>query len=314
MRHTDSSPALRAGGLTKRYGRRPALTDCHLDVPRGRIVGLVGPNGAGKSTLLQLACGLITPTSGTLEVLGSRPATNAAQLARVAFVAQDTPVYAALTVADHLRMGAGLNPSWDPGLASRRIGQIGLDPRQRAGRLSGGQRAQLALTLAVAKRPELLIFDEPAAALDPLARDGFLHNLMAFVAELGASAVLSSHLLADVERVCDYLIVLGGSRVQVAGDVRDLLASHYRLVAPRGGSDRLPIGVEADRLPTDVEVIWGGRTDRGHSVVVRSNGPRPAGPWTVESLQLEELVLSYLSRAAELSVAGAGTTTGEAAR
>ncbi|MFC6016194.1 ABC transporter ATP-binding protein [Plantactinospora solaniradicis] len=316
MRHTDSSPALRADGLTKRYGRRPALTDCHLDIPRGRVIGLVGPNGAGKSTLLQLACGLITPTSGTLEVLGSRPATNAAQLARVAFVAQDTPVYAALTVADHLRMGARLNPSWDAGLASRRIGQIGLDPRQKAGRLSGGQRAQLALTLAVAKRPELLIFDEPAAALDPLARDGFLHNLMSFVAELGASAVLSSHLLADVERVCDYLIVLGGSRVQVAGDVRDLLASHYRLVTSRDGLDRPPIGagVEVDRLPTGVEVVRVERTDRGHSVVVRSDGPRPAGPWTVESLQLEELVLSYLSRAAEVSATGARTMAGEAAR
>ncbi|MBE1491396.1 ABC transporter ATP-binding protein [Plantactinospora soyae] len=305
MQRNDSSPALRADGLTKRYGRRPALTDCHLDIPRGRIIGLVGPNGAGKSTLLQLACGLITPTAGSLEVLGSRPGTNAAQLARVAFVAQDTPVYAELTVADHLRMGAGLNPCWDTGLANRRIGQLGLDPRQKAGRLSGGQRAQLALTVAVAKRPELLIFDEPAAALDPLARDGFLHNLMAFVAELGASAVLSSHLLADVERVCDYLIVLGGSRVQIAGEVRDLLASHYRLVTPRGG---------LDRLPTGVEVVRAERNERRDSVVVRSDGPRPAGPWSVESLQLEELVLSYLSRAAEPSAANAGTMAGEAAR
>jgi ABC-2 type transport system ATP-binding protein len=213
----DFGPALHAEGLTKRYRRRPALTDVNLTVPRGRVVGLVGPNGAGKSTLLQLACGLIEPTSGTLRVLGSSPATNAAHLARVGFVAQDTPVYASFSVADHLRLGARLNPSWDHALAQRRIAQVGLNPAQKAGRLSGGQRAQLALTIAAAKRPELLIFDEPAAALDPLARNRFLQNLVEFVAELGASAVLSSHLLADVERVCDYLIVLCESRVRIAG-------------------------------------------------------------------------------------------------
>jgi ABC-2 type transport system ATP-binding protein len=214
--------------LTKRYGRRAALTDCDLAVPRGHVVGLVGPNGAGKSTLLQLACGLIRPTSGTLSVLGARPAIGAAHLARVGFVAQDTPVYASFSVAEHLRMGAWLNPSWDAALAGRRIAAVGLDPAQKAGRLSGGQRAQLALTIAAAKRPELLIFDEPAAALDPLARRGFLRGLVDFVGELGASAVLSSHLLSDVEQVCDYLIVLGDSRVQVAGPVRDLLAAHGR--------------------------------------------------------------------------------------
>jgi ABC-2 type transport system ATP-binding protein len=220
---------LEADGLTKRYGRRAALTDVTLRVPRGRVVGLVGPNGAGKSTLLQLACGLIEPSTGTLRVLGSRPAASAAHLAKVGFVAQDTPVYASLSVADHLRMGARLNPSWDTALAERRIAQVGLNPAQKAGRLSGGQRAQLALTIAAAKRPELLIFDEPAAALDPLARDRFLHQLMESVAELGASAVLASHLLADVERVCDYLIVLRDSRVQVAGPVRDLVANDASL-------------------------------------------------------------------------------------
>jgi ABC-2 type transport system ATP-binding protein len=237
MPSETSSPVLHAEGLTKRYGRRVALADCDLTVPRGRVIGLVGPNGAGKSTLLQLACGLIAPTSGRLSVLGAPPAANAAHLARVGFVAQDTPVYASFTVADHLRMGAHLNPTWDQSLAERRIAQAGLHPRQKAGRLSGGQRAQLALTLAAAKRPDLLILDEPAAALDPLARDGFLRNLMDFVAELGASAVLSSHLLGDVARVCDYLIVLSGSRVQVAGEVRDLLAG-----ADPGALEHLVLG------------------------------------------------------------------------
>jgi ABC-2 type transport system ATP-binding protein len=304
MPHDNAYSVLDAEGLTKRYGRRPALTDCNLTIPRGRVIGLVGPNGAGKSTLLQLACGLIAPTSGTLSVLGSRPGSNAAHLARVGFVAQDTPVYASLSVADHLRMGARLNLSWDQTLAERRIAEVGLNPAQKAGRLSGGQRAQLALTIAAAKRPELLIFDEPAAALDPLARHGFLRNLLEFVAELGASAVLSSHLLGDVERVCDYLIVLCDSRVQVAGDVRDLLANHHRLVAPRG---------ELDRLPAGIEVIWMEHTDRYNRAVVRTDTAPPRTPWTVEPIQLEELVLSYLNRAAGVPTR-VETAAGEALR
>ncbi|WP_149264184.1 ABC transporter ATP-binding protein [Actinomadura sp. K4S16] len=280
----DPVPMLHAEGLTKRYGRRAALSDVDLRVPAGRVVGLVGPNGAGKSTLLNLACGLLEPTSGSLRVLGSRPAASAAHLARVGFVAQNTPVYPSFSVADHLRMGARLNPSWDRGLAERRIGQVGLNPEQKAGRLSGGQRAQLALTVAAAKRPELLIFDEPAAALDPLARQGFLANLMEFVAELGAGAVLSSHLLGDIEQVCDYLIVLCDSRVQVAGDVRDLLAGHHRLVAPGGDLGSLPAGVEVVRAE--------------HGGAIVRTGLPPAGlPLRAEPVRLEELVLAYMSRA-----------------
>ncbi|AVT35115.1 ABC transporter ATP-binding protein [Plantactinospora sp. BB1] len=293
---TYPASVLHAEHVTKRYGRRPALTDCDLTIPAGRLIGLVGPNGAGKSTLLQLACGLITPTSGTLRVLGSRPASTPAHLSRVGFVAQDTPVYASFTVADHLRMGARLNPSWDRALAERRIAQVGLNPAQRAGRLSGGQRAQLALTVAAAKRPELLILDEPAAALDPLAREGFMGNLREFVAELGASAVLSSHLLGDVERVCDHLVVLSGSRVQVAGDVPDLLAAHRRLLAPRD---------ELDRLPAGVEVIRAERTDRHSRLLVRAGGGLPPLPWPVEPVGLAELVLGYLTRASESSAADA---------
>ncbi len=185
---------IEAQGLGKRYRRHWALTDCTLQVPSGRVVGLVGPNGAGKTTLLQLAVGLLTPTAGSIEVAGGQPGRDATQLARVGFVAQDTPTYAALSIADHLRLGARLNPTWDRDLAESRIEQLGLDPRQRAGRLSGGQRAQLALTLAVAKRPELLILDEPVASLDPLARREFLQNLMEVVAVHGVSVLLSSHL------------------------------------------------------------------------------------------------------------------------
>ncbi|GLX05680.1 ABC transporter ATP-binding protein [Microbispora sp. NBRC 16548] len=289
---------LRAEGLTKRYGRREALSGVDLNVPAGRVVGLVGPNGAGKSTLLNLACGLQEPTSGSLRVLGSRPAASAAHLARVGFVAQNTPVYPSFSVADHLRLGARLNPSWDQGLAERRLTQVGLDPGQKAGRLSGGQRAQLALTIAAAKRPELLIFDEPAAALDPLARQGFLVSLLEFVAELGASAVLSSHLLGDIEQACDHLIVLCDSRIQVAGEVRDLLAAHHRLVALRG---------ELDRLPAGVEVIRTEHHAQSSSAVVRSDLPPSEIPFRAEPVTLEELVLAYMSRAtAPVAVAGEG--------
>lgn len=288
MSHENPTPVLHAEGLTKRYGRREALSGVDLRVPAGRVVGLVGPNGAGKSTLLNLACGLLEPTSGSLRVLGSRPAASAAHLARVGFVAQHTPVYPSFSVADHLRLGARLNPSWDQGMAERRIAQVGLNPGQKAGRLSGGQRAQLALTIAAAKRPELLIFDEPAAALDPLARQGFLGNLMEFVAELGASAVLSSHLLGDIEQVCDHLVVLCDSRIQVAGEVRDLLAGHHRLFASRDELDRLPAGVEVVRVEGDA---------RHGGAVVRTDVPPAEIPFRTAPVTLEELVLGYMSRA-----------------
>jgi ABC-2 type transport system ATP-binding protein len=222
-----------ARGLGKRYRRRWALSPCTLDIPAGRIVGLVGPNGAGKTTLLSLAAGLLTPTSGTISVCGGRPGSGQAQLAKVGFVAQDTPAYAGLTVAEHLELGARLNRGWDGQLAQSRIQRLGLPASQRAGGLSGGQRAQLALTLAIAKRPQLLILDEPVASLDPLARREFLRELSSVTAGTGISVVHSSHLVADLERVCDYLIVLVASRVQLAGDVNTLLAAHYQRTGTR---------------------------------------------------------------------------------
>ncbi len=300
------TPALLAQRLTRTYRGRPALTDVTLTIPAGRVVGLVGPNGAGKSTLLNLAAGVIAPTSGTIEVLGARPASSVAQLARVGFVAQDTPVYANLTVADHLRLGARLNPAWDGALASRRVAQVGLDPAQRAGRLAGGQRAQLALTLAAAKRPELLIFDEPVAALDPLARRSFLQSLMEFVAELSVGVIISSHLISDLERVCDHLVVLTASRVQLAGDVDDLLATHHRLIGARGSFDRLPEGVE---------VIEAGHTDRQSSLVVHDQvGAVPGLPGDATRLNLEDLVLAYLSRGAAVTAGLAPAHSTEGSR
>ena len=279
-----------ASGLGKAYRRTWALRDCTLAIPEGHVVGLVGPNGAGKTTLLRLATGMLTPTRGTIAVLGERPAAGPAQLARVGFVAQDTPVYSRMTVAGHLRLGAWLNPGWDDDLAQQRIGQLGLDPRRRAGSLSGGERAQLALTLAMAKRPELLLLDEPVASLDPLARREFLQGLMAAVAEHGVSVVLSSHLIADLERVCDYLVVLVASRVRVAGQVSDLLASHHRLSGPRRDPGSLPAGQE---------VITERHTDKQSNLLVRTDGPVLDPAWAVKPVSLEDLVLAYMSRAGD---------------
>ncbi len=242
---------IEAHELGKRYRSRWALAGCTLSVPAGSVAGLVGPNGAGKTTLLHLVTGLLAPTTGTIEVVGARPATSGEQLARVGFVAQDAPVYAGLSITDHLRLGAHLNPRWDARLARDRIARLGLDPRQKAGRLSGGQRAQLALTMAVAKRPQLLILDEPVASLDPLARRDFLRDLAEATAEHQMSVVLSSHLVSDLERACDFLIVLASGRLQLAGPVTELLTAH-----------RLRAGVQASL--EDLVLAYMSHDDDGH--------------------------------------------------
>jgi ABC-2 type transport system ATP-binding protein len=283
------SAVIAADGLGKQYRRQWALADCTLSIPAGNVVGLVGPNGAGKTTLLNLAVGLLAPDAGTIEVLGGTPAADRAQLARVGFLAQDSPVYAGLSVADHLKLGAHLNTDWDAGLARGRVERLDIDPGQKAGTLSGGQRAQLALTLAIAKRPELLILDEPVASLDPLARREFLQDLMEAAAEQELSVVLSSHLIADLERVCDYLVVLVGSRVRVAGPVDELLATHYLLSGPRRDPASLPDGLE---------VISASHTDVQTTLLVRTSGPVLDPAWTVSQVGLEDLALAYMSQAA----------------
>jgi ABC-2 type transport system ATP-binding protein len=280
--------AIEASGLGKQYGRRWALSDCTLTVPAGHVAGLVGPNGAGKTTLINLATGMLAPTTGSITVLGGAPASGPEQLARVGYVAQDTPTYAGLSVDDHLRLGAHLNPAWDDAMARKRISQLDLDPRQKAGKLSGGQRAQLALTLAIAKRPELLILDEPIASLDPLARREFLQVLMEATAEHELSVLMSSHLVADLERVSDYLIVLVNSQVQLDGEVDDLLAEHYLLTGPR---------LEPGSAPAGAQVITESHTGRQSTLLVRAGQPVTDLGWGVSKVDLEDLVLAYMSQA-----------------
>ena len=279
---------LESQGLGKRYRRRWALTDCTLSIPAGRVTGLVGPNGAGKTTLLHMATGMLAPTTGTITVLGGQPASSPDQLAKVGFVAQEAPTYAGLSVADHLKLGAKMNPGWDAVMAQDRITRLGLDPAQKAGKLSGGQLAQLALTLAIAKKPQLLMLDEPIASLDPLARREFLKVLMEFTAEQEVSVVMSSHLVADLERVCDYLIVLMASKVRLTGPVDELVATHYRLTGPR---------CDPAALPSGWDVIEASHTDRQSTLLVRTDTPVMDPAWTVDQLDLEDLVLAYMAQA-----------------
>lgn len=279
---------IEANDLGKRYGRKWALRHCCLSIPEGKVTGLVGPNGAGKTTLLSLAVGLLAPTCGSITVLGGQPGDGPSQLGKVGFIAQDTPAYAGLSVGKHLLMGAYLNANWDHELARSRIDRLGLDPRQKAGTLSGGQRAQLALTMAIAKQPDLLLLDEPVASLDPLARREFLQGLMEIVAGHGGSVVLSSHLIADLERVCDYLILLVASHVRLAGDVAGLLATHHRLSGPRRDPRSLPSGHE---------VIEQSHTGKQSTFLVRTDQPVLDPAWTVRPVTLDELVLAYLGQA-----------------
>jgi ABC-type multidrug transport system ATPase subunit len=272
--------------LGKRYGRTWALQDCSLHLPAGRVAALVGPNGAGKSTLLHLAVGLLRPDAGTVRVFDSAPYDNTTVMAEIGFVAQETPLYRDFTAVELITMGAKLNRRWDAGLARQRLAELGIPPDRAVGKLSGGQRAQVALALALAKRPRLLLLDEPVARLDPLARREFLQSLMGSVAESGTTVLLSSHLLADLERVCDYLIVLHASRVQLAGGVDDLVAEHKQLVGPRHGNDPIA-GVAA--------VLRASHTDRQSTLLVRSNANIDDPQWTVHQVTLEDIILAYLA-------------------
>jgi ABC-2 type transport system ATP-binding protein len=298
-------------GLGKCYGKAWALRDCTLAVPEGSLAALVGPNGAGKSTLMNMAVGLTVPTAGTATVLDGQATGSSAALDDIAFMAQDAPVYKNLSVADMLHLTRNLNRRFDDAAARARLTDLGIPLKKKTGKLSGGQQAQVALTVALARRPRLLILDEPLSALDPLARQDFLATVMTSMTDDGVSVLLSSHALAELERVADYLIVLGGGELRIAGEVDDLLAKHQVLTGPAADADRL-----AAQLPT-VQVKRAGA--QAHLLVEDTEPGRPVPPgWEPHPVGLEELVLAYLRPAgggtSSAAVYGAPTELSEVSR
>jgi ABC-2 type transport system ATP-binding protein len=278
---------IEAHGLSKCYGSTWALRNCTLAVPDGHVVALVGPNGAGKSTLLNLAVGLSAPSAGQVAVLDGQPAGSPGAVDGIAFVAQDTPLYKNLSAGDLLHLTRNLNRRFDQHYAETRLGELGIPLKRKAGKMSGGQQAQLALTLALARRPRLLLLDEPMAMLDPIARHDFMATVMTAIADDGLSVVLSSHVLTELERVADYLVLVSAGCIQVAGEVDDLLAAHRVLTGP---------AAEAARYASQWNVVHARRGGAQSHLLVRGNGasdPVPPG-WEAHPVGLEELALAYL--------------------
>jgi ABC-2 type transport system ATP-binding protein len=285
------TPALQADQLGRRYGHVWALRDCTLEVPAGAIAGLVGPNGAGKTTLLEMIIGLLEPTEGQVSVFGvTSRAQVAARLARVSYVAQNHPLYRDFSVADMFRLGRAMNPSWEQGLAQARMDALGIPLKRKVKTLSGGQQAQVSLTMALAKRAPLLVLDEPVSSLDPVARLEFMQEVMASAADTGLTVIIASHVVSELERLCDWLIVLTGGRVQVAGPADDLIAAHRLLTVPRATPDAELPGLRIHR--TD--------SDRHSTVVVRADPAQLAAHqrpgWHADPVGFEQLVMAYLQR------------------
>jgi ABC-2 type transport system ATP-binding protein len=276
-------------GLGKRYGKAWALHDCAVAVPEGSLAALVGPNGAGKSTLINMAVGLSVPTAGTVSVLGGEPAGSQAALDGIAFMAQDAPLYKNLSAADMLHLTRNLNLSFDHAYAKQRLDGLGIPLKKKSGKLSGGQQAQLALTLALARHPRLLILDEPLAALDPLARQDFMATVMTSMTDDGVSVMLSSHAIAELERMADYLVVLGDGELRLAGETDELLAEHRVLTGP---------AAEADRVAARMSPIQDKRAGAQAHLLVRSGGAAGDGAvppgWEAHPVSLEEVILAYL--------------------
>lgn len=288
--------AIESSGLAKRYGSAWALRDCNLAIPVERTVALVGPNGAGKTTFLHCVVGLVAPTAGRVTVLDGLVPGSVGALERVSFVAQDAPLYRHLAVSAMLAVASNLNRRFDRDQAEDRIASFGIDLRQKIGRLSGGQQAQVAIAVALARQADLLVLDEPMARLDPLARHEFMALVMTAMADGGLSVVFSSHVISELERVADYLVVISGGRVQVAGDIDQLLSGHAIWRGPTEDVSRI-----AELAP--VVHVEPGR--RQTNVVVRSSpaSESPAG-WEREGVSLEELVLAYLRESSMSALPG----------
>ncbi|MBW5481275.1 ABC transporter ATP-binding protein [Streptomyces bambusae] len=301
MSTTDGVAALAAEGLGKRYKRGWALQNCTFELPRGRVSALVGPNGAGKSTLMALATGLLTPTAGAIRVLGDSPVSSGTH-PRLAFLAQDKPLYRGFTVEEMLRAGSALNQEWDHTYARGLVESAGVPFHARISTLSGGQRTRVALAMALGRRPELIVLDEPLADLDPLAREEVMQALMAEVAETGMTVLLSSHVLADLEGICDHLLLLAGGRVRLAGDVEDLLAGHRLMIGPSQGAE--------SRFPDEI-VVESRSTQRQATVLVRGHAPAVMPGWEAHEPTLEELAMAHLRSARP--AAGQGATAEVAA-
>lgn len=283
---TRSTLAVETHGLTKRFGSKVAVGDCSIAVPEGRVSALIGPNGAGKTTLLRMLCGLTRPSAGSTSVLGKTPEHNDASfLAEVGFLAQDTPLYRRMTAEDHIAIGARVNARWDADSVRTRMRYLGIPLDQPVGTLSGGQRTQVALGLTLAKRPRLLLLDEPVAALDPLARRQFLTALTEAVAEGDLTVVMSSHLVHDLERVSDHLILVAASQVQVCADIEEVLANHNVLIGPRR---------DTAALRRTHHVVQVTNTPRQTTALVRLNGPLIDPSWKIAEPDLEELILAYM--------------------
>jgi ABC-2 type transport system ATP-binding protein len=295
------TPAITTTGLTKCYGKTAALNDCTITVPEGRISALIGPNGAGKTTLLKLLAGLSKPTAGQVTVNGSVPRQDPAFLAEIGYLAQEIPLYRRLSAEDHIRAGAHLNPRWDGASVRERLTALNIPLNRPVGKLSGGQRAQVALSLILGKRPRLLLLDEPVAALDPLARRNFLGTLTDGVAVGGLTVMLSSHLVTDMERVCDHIVILSSARVQVCGDIDDVLAEHKLLVGPRK---------DTTAIERDHHVVQVTRTPRQTTMLVRLNGPVHDPAFQVSDVSLEDIVLAYMGEDAPPALA-AFTSVGD---
>ncbi len=280
-----TSAALETVALGRRYGKNWALRDCSLTVPEGSVTGLVGPNGAGKSTLLRMAAGLSRPTQGTVKIFGSPVRSNGTRhLPRIGYFDQLRPLYGSLRVQETLTLGRKVNATWDDTAALRWLHESNVPLDQRVDRLSLGQQALVALALCVGKAPDLLLLDEPVASLDPLARRQLLELLLASVADRGTTVFLSSHIISELEPVCDRLIILSASKVRVAGSIDALLSTHRILVGPRG-----------EPLPSNVEVIATRGAERQLTMVVRGNVGLVGPSWRVLEPDLDEIVLAYLS-------------------
>ena len=287
------SAPIETDDLGKRYGSSWALQDCTVTLPAGSITALIGPNGAGKSTLLRMVIGLARPSTGNVRTLGLNPIDQASNvLPRIGFVAQDRPLYGRLTVDELCDAAMRLNRRWDRPYALARLERLGINRKQKSGTLSGGQQAQVALVLALAKHPELILLDEPTASLDPLARREFLRVLMDHVAADGATVVISSHNVPDLERVCDHLVILTGGRVRLLEDLDTFVRTHRLLVGPRATT------AELTHVGT---VVHASNTDRQTTLLVKANGHAYDPRWDVRDVGFEELVLGYLAQPASIA-------------